>query len=50
MIMQTIKSKAELAQVVNNTIRASIALHMQTLSQQYAEPYQATQHGWFIVC
>lgn len=48
--MQTIKSKAELAQVVNNTIRASIALHMQTLSQQYAEPYQATQHGWFIVC
>ena len=48
--MQTIKSKAELAQVVNNTIRASIALHMQTLSQQYAEPYQATQHGWFVVC
>lgn len=48
--MQYIKTKIELAQVVNNTIRASIALHMQILSQQYAEPYQATVHGWFVVC
>ncbi len=48
--MQSIKTSSELAQVIDCSIRESIALHMQTLAEQYAEPYQATLHGWFIVC
>lgn len=48
--MQYIKTHSELAKVVNESIRGSISLHMQTLAEQYAEPYQATLHGWFVVC
>lgn len=48
--MQYIKTLSDLSHVSDNSIRASISLHIQTLQTQYAEPYQATLHGWFIVC
>lgn len=48
--MQSIKTSSELSQVLDCSIRESIALHMQTLAEQYAEPYQASLHGWFVVC
>ena len=48
--MLYIKSQSDLQQVSDDSIRASISLHMQTLEHQYDEPYQATLHGWFVVC
>lgn len=48
--MKYIKTPTELYQVANHFVSASIKLHMQTLEKQYAEPYQAILHGWFVVC
>ena len=48
--MHYFKINSELAKVTNGSIRESITLHMQTLAEQYAEPYQASLHGWFVVC
>lgn len=48
--MQYIKAVSELANISDNSIRDSIVTYIQTLEQQYHEPYQATLHGWFIIC
>ena len=48
--MKYIKSQSDLSQVSDDSIRASISLHIQTLEHQYDESYQATLHGWFVVC
>lgn len=48
--MQSIKTSSELSQIIDCSIRESITWHMQTLAEQYAEPYQASLHGWFVVC
>lgn len=48
--MQYLKKLSELEQVKDDAVRNSIQLHMMTLSQQYDEPYQATLHGWFVIC
>lgn len=48
--MMYIKSESDLSQVSDDSIRASISLHIHTLERQYAEPYQATLHGWFVIC
>ena len=48
--MLYIKNLSDLPQVSDNSIRASISFHIQILEHQYDEPYQATLHGWFVVC
>ena len=48
--MQYIKNQSDLPQVTDNSIRTSISIHMQTLERQYDEHYQATLHGWFVIC
>lgn len=48
--MQYIKSLYDVEQVSDDSIRASISLHIHTLERQYDEPYQATLHGWFVIC
>ena len=48
--MKYIKSQSDLSQVSDSPIRESISLHIQTLERQYEEPYQATLHGWFVIC
>lgn len=48
--MQSIKTSTDLIHITDHAIRESIASHMQTLAKQYAEPYQASLHGWFVVC
>ena len=48
--MLYIKSQSDLQQVSDDSIRASISLHIQTLEHQYDEYYQATLHGWFVIC
>lgn len=50
MQMQYIKSLSDLPQVSEDLMLASISLHIQTLERQYDEPYQATLHGWFVIC
>lgn len=50
MKMQYIKNLSDLPQVSDNSIRASISLHIQNLEREYIEPYQATLHGWFVIC
>ena len=50
MKMQYIKNLSDLPQVSDNPIRASISFHIQILEHQYDEPYQATLHGWFVIC
>ena len=47
MKMQYIKSLSDLQQVSDDSIRASISLHMQTLEHQYDEPYR---HPTWVVC
>ena len=48
--MKCIKTKDDLLHLDNEAIRESISNHILTLEQQYDEPYQATLHGWFIIC
>ncbi|EPT8466117.1 hypothetical protein ACVS4H_000832 [Acinetobacter baumannii] len=48
--MKCIKTKDDLLHPGNEVIKESIANHILTLEQQYDEPYQATLHGWFIIC
>ncbi|MFL1459131.1 hypothetical protein ACJOXM_11505 [Acinetobacter baumannii] len=48
--MKCIKTKDDLLHLDNEAIKDSISNHMLTLEQQYDEPYQATLHGWFIIC
>ncbi|MDQ8937123.1 hypothetical protein [Acinetobacter rudis] len=48
--MQYIKAVSELANVSHDSVRDSIRTYIKTLEQQYHEPYQATLHGWFIIC
>ena len=48
--MKYIKSQSDLSQVSDSPIRECISLHIQTLERQYEEPYQATLHGWFVIC
>ena len=50
MKMQYIKSQSDLQLVSDDSIGASISLHIRTLEHQYDEPYQATLHGWFVIC
>lgn len=49
-MMKCIKTKDDLLHLYNEAIKDSISNHMLTLEQQYDEPYQATLHGWFIIC
>ena len=48
--MQLIKSKADIQKVHEQPIAHAILETMQILEHQYEEPYQATLHGWFVVC
>lgn len=48
--MKFIKTKAEVEGVADPQIAKSILNNMQSLEEQYQEPYQATQHGWFVIC
>ncbi|MDC4326514.1 hypothetical protein [Acinetobacter baumannii] len=48
--MKCIKTKDDLSHLENEAIKESISNHIETLEQQYDEPYQATLHGWFIIC
>ncbi len=49
-MMKCIKIKDDLSHLENEAIKESISKHILTLEQQYDEPYQATLHGWFIIC
>ena len=48
--MQLIKSKADIQKVHEQPIAHAILETMQILEHQYEEPYQATLHGWFVIC
>ena len=48
--MKCIKTKDDLSHLENEAIKESISNHIATLEQQYDEPYQATLHGWFVIC
>ncbi|EHU1557187.1 hypothetical protein AO727_15745 [Acinetobacter baumannii] len=48
--MKCIKTKDDLSHLEDEAIKESISNHILTLEQQYDEPYQATLHGWFIIC
>ena len=48
--MKYIKTLSDLSKVTDHLIQASISLHIQKLEREYIEPYQATLHGWFVVC
>lgn len=48
--MKCIKTKDDLSHLENEAIKESISNHIETLEQQYDEPYQATLHGWFVIC
>lgn len=48
--MKYIKTLSDLTKITDNLIRASISLHIQKLEREYIEPYQATLHGWFVIC
>lgn len=49
-MMKCIKTKDDLSHLENEAIKESVSNHILTLEQQYDEPYQATLHGWFIIC
>lgn len=49
-MMKCIKTKDDLSHLEDEAIKESISNHILTLEQQYDEPYQATLHGWFIIC
>lgn len=49
-MMKCIRVKDDLLHLDNEVIKESISNHIQTLEQQYDESYQATLHGWFIIC
>lgn len=48
--MKLIKSKSDIQKVYEQPIAHAILETMQILEHQYEEPYQATLHGWFVVC
>ena len=48
--MKFIQSKAQIQNVQEQPIAHAILDTIQMLEDQYEEPYQATQHGWFVVC
>lgn len=48
--MKLIKSKSDIQKVHEQPIAHAILETMQILEHQYKEPYQATLHGWFVVC
>jgi len=50
MVMKFIQSKAEIQQIQEQLIAQAILETIQMLEEQYEEPYQATQHGWFVLC
>jgi hypothetical protein len=48
--MKYIKYKDDIKYVINREIASTISSTISRLETQYEEAYQATQHGWFIVC
>lgn len=48
--MKFVQNKADISTVRERPIADAILDTMQMLENQYEEPYQATLHGWFVVC
>ena len=48
--MKHIKHRDDIKYVINREIASTISNTISRLETQYEEAYQATQHGWFIVC
>ena len=48
--MKHIKHRDDIKYVINREIALAISNTILRLEAQYEESYQATQHGWFIVC
>ena len=48
--MKHIKHRDDIKYVINREIALAISNTILQLEAQYEESYQATQHGWFIVC
>ena len=48
--MKYIKHRDDIKYVINREIALAISNTILQLEAQYEESYQATQHGWFIVC
>ena len=48
--MKYIKHRDDIKYVINREIALTISNTILRLEAQYEESYQATQHGWFIVC
>lgn len=48
--MKYIRSKADLELLPKSNISTAILSTMKTLEHSCQEPYQATLHGWFIIC
>ena len=48
--MKYIKHRDDIKYVINREIALAISNTILRLEAQYEESYQATQHGWFIVC
>ncbi|MBF7687699.1 hypothetical protein [Acinetobacter rathckeae] len=48
--MKYIRSKADLKLLPKSDISVAILATMKSLEHSCQEPYQATLHGWFIIC
>ncbi|MBF7695117.1 hypothetical protein [Acinetobacter rathckeae] len=48
--MKYIQSKADLKLLPKSDISTAILATMKSLEHSCQEPYQATLHGWFIIC
>lgn len=48
--MQIVQRREHLGQIYDQAIADAISSTMDMLEAQYQETYQATLHGWFVVC
>ncbi|MDY6468672.1 hypothetical protein SKM57_08800 [Acinetobacter faecalis] len=48
--MQIVQRREHLGQIHEQAIADAISSTMDILEAQYQEAYQATLHGWFVVC
>ena len=48
--MQIVQNREDLGRVQNQAIAHAISRTMDELEDQYQEAYQATLHGWFVIC
>ena len=48
--MQIVRTRENLGNIHDEAIAHAISITMDELEEQYQEAYQATLHGWFVIC